>query len=69
MILDEIVSVKRKELKRSKTERPSADLRAKARSAAPVPPFDLRIPGDVSIIAEIKRASPTQGDLIAALDP
>jgi indole-3-glycerol phosphate synthase len=57
MILDEIVVAKKKELRRAKEERPPADLRAKAKSAPPLLPFELR--GEtVSIIAEIKRASP-----------
>lgn len=69
MILDDIVSWKKRELARAKAERPFADLKAKARSAAPVPPFDVRRPGEVSIIAEIKRASPIKGVLRPDLDP
>jgi indole-3-glycerol phosphate synthase len=69
MILDEIVTAKRAELKRSKHERKIVDLKAKARNAAPVPPFDLRQKDAVSIIAEVKRASPVKGVLKADLDP
>ncbi len=69
MILDEIVTVKRIELKRSKDERKIADLRAKARNMTPVPAFDLRSANEVSIIAEIKRASPVKGVFKADLDP
>ncbi len=68
MILDEIVAWKRKEIPRAKGERPFADLKAKARSAAPVPAFDLRQDDEVSIIAEIKRASPVKGPLRPDLD-
>jgi len=69
MILDEIVTAKRKELKRSKDERKIADLKAKARNARPVPAFDLRVEGSVSIIAEVKRASPVKGVFRKDLDP
>ncbi len=68
MILDEIVTAKKTELKRSKDERKIADLKAKARNAQPVPAFDLRRPGRVSIIAEVKRASPLKGVFKADLD-
>ena len=69
MILDEIVAWKKKELVLAKTDRPAADLRAKARSAAPLKPFSLRQAGNVSIIAEFKRASPVKGPLKPGLDP
>jgi len=69
MILDEIVTAKKAELKRSKHEQKIAELKAKARNTRPVPPFDLRQPGAVSIIAEVKRASPVKGVFKADLDP
>jgi indole-3-glycerol phosphate synthase len=68
MILDEIVAHKKTELRKAKAERKEVDLRAKARDAAAVPPFDLRQEGAVSIIAEIKRASPVKGLLRDGLD-
>jgi indole-3-glycerol phosphate synthase len=69
MILDDIVQVKKAELKKAKELRKFADLKAKARSAAPLQPFELRQKGAVSIIAEVKRASPAKGVLKADLDP
>jgi indole-3-glycerol phosphate synthase len=69
MILDEIVAAKKKELRRAKEERPLAELRTRVRSAPPVRPFELRRPDAVSVIAEIKRASPAKGDLRKDLDP
>jgi indole-3-glycerol phosphate synthase len=69
MILDEIVQVKKAELRKAKELRKLVDLKAKARNAAPVPAFDLRRKDAVSIIAEIKRASPVKGLLREKLDP
>jgi indole-3-glycerol phosphate synthase len=69
MILDEIVQHKRRELRRDKEIRKLRDLKSKARNAPPAKPFELRRPGAVSIIAEVKRASPAKGVLKADLDP
>ena len=69
MILDDIVLVKKREVRDAKEVRKIADLKAKARNAAPVPAFDLREQGQVSIIAEVKRASPVKGVFREKLDP
>jgi indole-3-glycerol phosphate synthase len=69
-ILDEIIAHKREEVARQKQANPLDAWRAEAESAAP--PRDLltalRGPG-VSLIAEVKKASPSKGLLCPDFDP
>ncbi len=69
-VLDEIVVGVRDDLTRRRAEVPEADLRAALADApAPRDPMpDFRAPS-VSVIAEVKRRSPSRGDLAAIPDP
>ncbi|MFP4056590.1 MAG: indole-3-glycerol phosphate synthase TrpC [Candidatus Brocadiia bacterium] len=69
-ILDEIVSHKRREVARAKSGRSLAELASEA-AAAPAPrdfAGALRGPG-VALIAEIKRRSPSAGQIRASFEP
>src|SRR5262245_7332135 len=71
-ILDRIVADKRDELTRRRTDVP---LRALHQTCGTLPaprPFEERLrpaPGRVSVIAEVKKASPSRGVLSDAVDP
>jgi indole-3-glycerol phosphate synthase len=62
-ILDRIAAVKREEVDRLKVERGLDSLRSGAASRPPVRPFlpALLRPGKLSLIAELKKASPSKG--------
>ncbi len=69
-ILDKIIAHKREELVQQKRDKPLATWRAEAESTALPRDFlaALRAPG-VSLIAEVKKASPSKGLLCPDFDP
>jgi indole-3-glycerol phosphate synthase len=70
-ILDKIVASKRREIAASKAARPEPELRAAARDLPPTRDFfaALAAPGPIKLIAEVKKASPSQGLIRADFDP
>lgn len=71
MFLNEILACKREEVARSKQETPLAELRARLDSLPPCRDFTGAVsrPGQVNLIAEVKRASPSKGVIRADFDP
>ncbi len=70
-ILDRIVAARLGRIEQSKRDRPLADVKAALADAAPVTPFRETLaskPG-ISVIAEMKRSSPSAGSLESDLDP
>ncbi|HYH34278.1 MAG TPA: indole-3-glycerol phosphate synthase TrpC [Nocardioides sp.] len=69
-VLDDIVAGVRIDLERRRASVPAADLRAALADVDPArdPMPDFRRPGS-SVIAEVKRRSPSKGDLAAIPDP
>lgn len=70
-ILEEIYRAKRAEIEQAKAERPLAELRALAADAAPPSGFigSIERCQDIALIAEVKRASPSHGDINPGLNP
>ena len=67
--LDDILAAKRAAISRHQTSLPPAEVRSRAE--APPPPLDFAaaLRGDqVRVVAEVKRASPSKGDLDTDLD-
>jgi len=71
MILDEIVAAKREEIQAWRAQIPLAEIRALAENAPPARDFEnaLRTGVNVALIAEIKPASPSHGELDANAKP
>ena len=69
-ILDKIVAVKREDLARTKAETPRAEVEARALAQIPAKSLTRVLQGDgVSLIAEVKKASPSRGLLVPDFDP
>src|SRR5690606_16953115 len=70
-ILDQIIDHKRIEVARQQAKIPQAQLEAKAEKMPAPRDFAaaLRKPGKASLIAEVKKASPSKGVLIENFDP
>jgi len=70
MILNQIIEVKKREVARLKSVRPMPELEQMARDLPPARNFRDALAGrDCSIIAEIKRRSPSRGRLRENFDP
>ncbi len=67
--LDDLLDGARRRVEAARAQRSLADLRRDAEGVAPGPSFHdaLAAPG-VSVIAEVKRASPSKGDLAPGMD-
>lgn len=71
-ILEQIFQHKRLEVTRRQAERPEAELRRSVEDLAPPPDFVAVLTptgGSPALIAEIKRRSPSKGDLTSDFDP
>ena len=70
-VLEKIVATKRKEIEAAKRTTPLAELRSQLASAPPVRDFfaALDVPGEVRLIAEVKKASPSKGVIREDFDP
>lgn len=70
-ILDRIVATKHTEIAAAKIRVPAAELEAALERAPPCRGFAaaLRVPGELTVIAEAKKASPSAGIIRADFDP
>jgi indole-3-glycerol phosphate synthase len=71
MILDAIIANKKEELSETKRQVPFVDVKTKASHAEPARGFGnaLTGPGDIRLIAEVKKASPSKGVIRDEFDP
>ncbi len=69
-ILDKIIAAKRAEVENKRRLAPLSELTARIASVEPTRPFAAALRKHApAIIAEIKRASPSKGDIMPGLDP
>jgi indole-3-glycerol phosphate synthase len=71
MILDEIIANKKQELAETKRQTPFSDIKSRSSSAEPTRGFGkvLSGMGDIRLIAEVKKASPSKGVIREDFDP